>query len=102
MPDRHTVAPLADLPPGTGKAFTVAGRELALFNASGRVFAIDNICPHNGAPLAEGSVEGTTVTCPWHAAEFDLVSGKVLTPPATEDVRSYRVFLRDQHIEVEL
>lgn len=102
MPQRHTVTPLADLPPGTGKAFTVAGHELALFNADGRVFAIDNICPHDGAPLAEGSLEGTTITCPWHAAEFDLTSGKVLTPPAVEDIHSYPVFVNAGTIEVEL
>jgi nitrite reductase/ring-hydroxylating ferredoxin subunit len=102
MPQRHPVAPLSSLPPGTGKAFTVAGRQLALFNSGGRLFAIDNICPHEGAPLAEGSLEGTIVTCPWHAAEFDLTSGKVLCPPAVEDVQSYPVFVNGETIEVEL
>lgn len=101
MPARHTVAPLTDLPPGTGKAFKVAGRELAVFNADGRVFAIDNICPHDGAPLAEGTLEGTVITCPWHAAEFDITSGKVLAPPAAEDLRSYPVFVNAGTIEVE-
>jgi nitrite reductase/ring-hydroxylating ferredoxin subunit len=102
MPERHTVAQLTDLPPGTGKAFTVAGRELAFFNARGRIFATDNLCPHDGAPLAEGSLYGTVITCPWHAAEFDIISGKVLTPPAVEDIRSYPVFVNDGTIEVEL
>lgn len=102
MAQRHPVARLADLPPGTGKAFVVAGRQLALFNAGGRIFAIDNLCPHDGGPLAEGSLEGTTVTCPWHAAEFDITSGKVLCPPAVEDVRSYPVFVTGDSIEVEL
>jgi 3-phenylpropionate/trans-cinnamate dioxygenase ferredoxin component len=99
---RHPVAPLADLPPDTGKAFNVAGRQLALFNVEGRVFAVDNACPHDGAPLAEGYVEGTTLTCPWHAAEFDITSGQVLNPPAVENIRSYPVFVNDGTIEVEL
>lgn len=102
MPQRHHVTSLAELPPGTGKAFTVAGRELALFNAAGRIFAIDNLCPHAGAPLAEGSMAGTTITCPWHAAEFDLTTGNVLSPPAVEDVGSYPVFVTNGTVEVEL
>jgi len=102
MPQRHPVTPLVELPPGTGKAFTVAGCELAIFNADGRIFAVDNTCPHDGAPLAEGSLDGTTITCPWHAAEFDLTSGKVLTPPAVEDIGSYPVFINAGVVEVEL
>jgi nitrite reductase/ring-hydroxylating ferredoxin subunit len=102
MSQRHPVTSLADLPPGTGKAFTVAGRQLALFNADGRLFAVDNVCPHDGAPLAEGTVEGTTLTCPWHAAEFDLTSGNVLSPPAVENIGKYPVFVNAGTIEVEL
>lgn len=102
MPQRHAVTTLGDLPPGTGRAFTVAGRRLALFNADGHIFAIDDTCPHQGASLAEGSLEGTTLVCPWHAAEFDITCGKVLSPPAAEDVRSYGVFLNGNSIEVEL
>jgi nitrite reductase/ring-hydroxylating ferredoxin subunit len=102
MPQRHSVASLADLPPGTGRAFSVAGRMLALFNVEGRLFAIDNVCPHDGAPLAEGTVAGTTLTCPWHSAEFDLTSGQVLSPPATEDIRHFPVFVNNGMIEVEL
>ena len=99
---RHTVATLKDLPPGSGLTVTIAGRHLALFNVNGRVFAIDGDCPHQGAPLAEGVLRDTTVTCPWHGAEFDVTSGKVLCPPAVENVKSYPVFLKGDSIEVEL
>jgi nitrite reductase/ring-hydroxylating ferredoxin subunit len=102
MSQRHPVAPLVSLPPGTGKAFTVAGLNLAFFNVGGRVFAIDDLCPHRGASLAEGSLNGTTVVCPWHGAEFDVTCGKVLCPPAVEDVQSYPVFVDGDSIEVEL
>jgi 3-phenylpropionate/trans-cinnamate dioxygenase ferredoxin component len=102
MPQRHRVTTLADLPPGTGKAFEVAGRRLALFNVGGRVLAIDDTCPHAGASLAEGSVEGTVVTCPWHEAGFDLTCGKVLGPPAVEDVGSYPVTVAGDSVEVEV
>jgi nitrite reductase/ring-hydroxylating ferredoxin subunit len=102
MPQRHIVAPLGSLPLGTGKAFTVAGRNLAFFNVDGRIFAMDDRCPHDGASLAEGSLDGTTIVCPWHGAEFDVTCGKVLCPPAVEDVRTYPVFVNGQSIEVEL
>jgi nitrite reductase/ring-hydroxylating ferredoxin subunit len=102
MPQRHVVTPLAALPQGTGRVFEVAGQKLALFNVDGRIFAIDDRCPHEGASLAEGSVDGTTIVCPWHGAEFDLTCGKVLCPPAIEDVKSYPVFVTGDAVEVEI
>ena len=102
MSQRHIVTTLDALPPGAGKAFTVAGKRLAFFNVAGRIYAIDDVCPHDGGPLSEGSLEGTTVTCPWHGAEFDVTCGEVLCPPAVENVVSYPVFLNGDSIEVEL
>ena len=102
MSQRHVVTTLADLPPGAGKAFTVAGRPLALFNVEGRVFAIDGLCTHDGASLAEGELIGTTVMCPWHGAEFDVTCGKVLCPPAVENAKGYPVFLNGDSVEVEV
>lgn len=48
-------------------------------------------CPHYGAPLHEGHLEGKTLTCPWHNARFDVESGKVLDPPALDDLETYQV-----------
>ena len=60
-----------------GKALVVEsdGRTIELFNADGRIFGMDNICPHRGGPLGEGSVDCAQVTCPWHAWTFDLKTG---------------------------
>lgn len=102
MPQRHRLAPADAVPPGTGKAFEVAGRRIAVFNAAGRFYAIDDTCPHAGAPLSEGSLDGTTVVCPWHDARFDVTCGKVLGPPADRDVGSYPVALSGGMIEVEV
>jgi len=74
-----TACAAAELAPGTARTVTVGDKELALFNVDGVVFAIDNTCPHRGGPLAEGEVEGCTVTCPWHAWTFDLKTGQSLT-----------------------
>ncbi|MGD0050228.1 MAG: nitrite reductase small subunit NirD [Vulcanimicrobiaceae bacterium] len=76
MSDEYvTVARVSDLAPGTGKAFAVGSREIALFNVDGRFYALDNTCPHQGGPLAEGWIEGEQVTCPWHAWTFRLTDG---------------------------
>ena len=47
-----------------------------LFNVDGQISAIDGICPHQGGPLAEGQLEGTLVTCPWHGWQFDVRTGQ--------------------------
>ncbi len=75
--DFVTVARTADVASGTAKAVVVGGREIALFNVGGCFYALDNTCPHQGGPLAEGWIEGTHVTCPWHAWTFKLEDGKM-------------------------
>jgi len=71
------VAKLGDIGPGSATTVTVAGREIALFNVGGTYYALDNTCPHQGGPLAEGWIEGATVTCPWHSWCFGLADGKM-------------------------
>ncbi len=93
---------VAEVPPGQGKACEVGARQIAVFNLGGEFLAIDNMCPHDGGPLAEGELRGCSVTCPWHGAEFDVRTGAVLTPPATENVRAYPVIVRDGRLEIEL
>jgi NAD(P)H-dependent nitrite reductase small subunit len=61
--------------PGSSTTVVVGDREIALFNVDGRFYALDNLCPHSGGPLADGWLEGTTVTCPWHAWCFRLTDG---------------------------
>lgn len=101
MPQRHPVTPVASIPPGSGQAFTVAGHRIAFFNVDGKIHAIDDTCPHAGAPLSEGQLNGCVVTCPWHAIRFDVTSGRV--PGQTDDALStYRVFINGDQIEVEV
>ncbi|GAC1416738.1 MAG: nitrite reductase small subunit NirD [Candidatus Velthaea sp.] len=71
------VAKVTEIAAGSGKAFTVGKREIAVFNIEGTFYALDNTCPHQGGPLAEGWIEGTTVTCPWHAWCFEMSDGKM-------------------------
>lgn len=69
------VAQMSDLQPGIGRMIEVRGQEVALFNISGKVHAITNLCPHQGGPLSEGHLEGNTVICPWHNWSFDVATG---------------------------
>ena len=81
MAEFQTVCKLADLSPGRGKTVQVGGRLVALFLVGGQVCAIDDVCPHMGASLGAGDVEGDTVTCPWHAWRFRVTDGTWLNSP---------------------
>jgi nitrite reductase/ring-hydroxylating ferredoxin subunit len=70
------MATLSELPVGGTKEVEFEGRVYALFNVEGEISVIDGICPHQGGPLVDGSLEGTTVTCPWHGWQFDVRSGR--------------------------
>jgi 3-phenylpropionate/trans-cinnamate dioxygenase ferredoxin subunit len=98
----HKVTTTKDLPPGGAREIKVAGRSIAMFNVGGTIHAIDNECTHDGGPLSEGVVSDACVICPWHGAEFDLRTGKALTPPAVEDVRSYSVVVSGDDISLEI
>ena len=76
MPGFVKMATLEDLPLGAAKEVEHEGRIYALFNVDGVISAIDGICPHQGGPLADGALEGTCVTCPWHGWQFDVRTGK--------------------------
>ena len=63
-------------------AVEAGGKKIALFDAKGNIYAIDNTCLHRGGPLAEGDLDGTVVTCPWHGWEYDITTGASLDDPS--------------------
>ncbi|HXQ23733.1 MAG TPA: Rieske 2Fe-2S domain-containing protein [Candidatus Acidoferrales bacterium] len=69
------VAATSEIPAGQGKAVEVNGKTIAVFNCDGAFYAIDNTCKHQGGPLGEGELEGTTVICPWHGWTYDVTTG---------------------------
>ena len=69
------VASRSDIPPGSGKVVQAGGKTIAVFNCDGQFYAVDNACKHRGGPLGEGTVSGTSVTCPWHGWEYDVTTG---------------------------
>jgi nitrite reductase/ring-hydroxylating ferredoxin subunit len=71
-----------ELPPGKGTTVTVEGKDVAVFNVSGRVYAIDDSCAHAGASLGWGRFEDRVVTCRAHGLKFDVTTGKVVGNPS--------------------
>lgn len=69
------VADAADVPVDTSTVVEAEGKTLAVFNAGGTFYAIDNTCLHRGGPLGEGDLDGTVVTCPWHGWRYDVKTG---------------------------
>jgi nitrite reductase/ring-hydroxylating ferredoxin subunit len=98
-----TVARTADVKPGELVAFDVEGVRIAVANANGRFFAISDTCTHEQCSLAaEGTLEGTVVTCGCHGAQFDVTTGAVLAPPAYEPVAAYRLRVDEGDLVIEL
>src|SRR5690349_5543088 len=85
---------LSEIPEGGCRVVNLGGRVIALFNAEGRVFAVDNRCPHMGFPLDRGTLRDCILTCHWHHARFDLSSGGTFDLWA-DDVPTAAVELRD-------
>jgi 3-phenylpropionate/trans-cinnamate dioxygenase ferredoxin component len=98
-----TVGKTTDITPGELAAFQVEGVRIAVANADGRFFAIDDTCTHEQCSLAdEGTLEGTVVTCGCHGAQFDVTTGAVLAPPALEPVKAYPLHVDQGNLVVEI
>ncbi|GAB6091256.1 Rieske (2Fe-2S) protein [Spirochaeta dissipatitropha] len=75
-------------------------KQVALFKLPDGIFALDNVCSHEYSELAEGMVVDGTVYCPKHGSRFEICSGKVLDLPATSDVKTYQLDIRDGEIYI--
>jgi nitrite reductase (NADH) small subunit len=94
------VCRVSDVPPGEGRAVTVAGRRIAVFNAPTGWYALDHACPHLGGPLADGLLSDSCVTCPLHERRFDLRTGEAVGGGA--GAVAHRVEVRDGTVAVTL
>jgi nitrite reductase/ring-hydroxylating ferredoxin subunit len=94
------VAATNDIQPSQMKEVEVAGEKVCVINVDGKFYAIDNVCTHEGGPLAEGTLEGYEVECPWHGSRFDVRTGEVINPPAETPQPLYEVKVEDNNILV--
>jgi nitrite reductase (NADH) small subunit len=100
-PPYVTVAQVGEIAEGHGRAFTIGKRVVAVFFNEGKYFAIDDFCPHQGASLAEGYIEGCTVACPWHHWRFSIEDGSWLDNPKI-GVDKFNVRVVGQNIQVQV
>ncbi|MDR7476748.1 MAG: Rieske 2Fe-2S domain-containing protein, partial [Armatimonadota bacterium] len=84
------VVPLAQPPDSGARVVRVNGQEVAVFRCEGAVYAVQNACPHAGAPLARGVVDGTHIICPEHGYRFCLRTGRCETDPSLH-LRTYPI-----------
>ena len=84
MSDFESVGTVDDFELGQGKAVVYDGRMVAIFRTNDGWYAIDDLCPHMGASLAEGYLEADAVSCPWHAWRFCIKDGKWEDNPNTK------------------
>ena len=94
------VAEVCKLPPGGKKIVEVDGFPVAVFNVGGEFYAIEDVCTHDGAPLAEGEVEGDEIECPRHGARFNIRTGEALCMPAVEPIECYKIKVEGDNILV--
>jgi nitrite reductase/ring-hydroxylating ferredoxin subunit/uncharacterized membrane protein len=71
-----------------------------LCRQNGRIYAISAVCPHAGAPLEEGTLEGRTVICPWHGSQFDLADASIIHGPASIEPPLFEVRVENGEVEV--
>ena len=80
-----------DIQPSQMREVEVNGENICVVNVEGKYYAIGSICTHEGGPLADGTLEGYEVECPWHNSKFDVRTGEVTSPPASEPEPAYEV-----------
>ena len=92
MTDFVKVADYQEIPRGGSKLVAVDTVRVALFNLDGVLYALEDVCTHEGGPLVDGtSVDGCQVQCPRHGARFDIRTGAAVRFPAFEPTQSYKV-----------
>ncbi len=92
------VGQVADFPVGSLRKVVVAGENVLVVNVGGKLSAITNTCTHRGGPLNEGELDGSTVICPWHGGQFDVTTGKVISPPPMRDETPFDVRIQGSEV----
>lgn len=95
------VASVSDLNDLQGKVVEAGGKQIALIKSGDKFYAMENACKHQGGPLAEGAIQGTTVTCPWHAWQYNLETGESTQPPGM-NMETYPVKVEGDDVLVDV
>ncbi|MFM8985455.1 MAG: Rieske 2Fe-2S domain-containing protein [Planctomycetia bacterium] len=102
MHEFQRVIDVADVPDPGKTLVEVENEMVALFHVEGRWYAIDDVCTHDGGPLADGELRDHKIACPRHGAKFDIRTGAALTMPAVRPTRAHDVKVEDGGVWVRL
>ena len=102
MTDFIKVAELHELDEGQLMGIEVDGEPICLARVNGEICAFTDNCTHISGPLNEGELNGDVLTCPWHGAQFNVRTGKVLRGPARQDILTYPVKIEGQSVLLSL
>jgi nitrite reductase/ring-hydroxylating ferredoxin subunit/metal-sulfur cluster biosynthetic enzyme len=97
-----TVARVGEIPVGGLKTTRLDDTTVAVFRLDDGYWAIEDLCTHDGGPVAEGTLEGSIIECPRHGAKFDVRTGAAKAFPATSGVTTYAVRVVGDEIQVSL
>jgi 3-phenylpropionate/trans-cinnamate dioxygenase ferredoxin component len=100
MSDWIDVTALADMPAGHRRLVDVDGTGIAVFNIDGELYAIEDVCTHDGGDLASGCLDGDVIVCPRHGARFSVRTGEALSAPAYEPTRVFPVRVEHGVVQV--
>lgn len=101
MAEFVTVGDSSEVPEGEVKAFDVNGAEVAVARVEGEVFAFSDICTHRHCNLAMGGeLDDHSIECECHGSVFDIRTGQVLNPPATDPLETYQAQEVDGQIQI--
>jgi nitrite reductase/ring-hydroxylating ferredoxin subunit len=92
------VGQLSDFLAGKLKKVQVSGEDVVVGNVEGKLYAMTSTCTHRGGPLDEGELDGHVVTCPWHGGQFDVTTGKVVSPPPMRDEIQFEVKIQGSDV----
>lgn len=100
----RAVCPASELPPGARKVLETGELQVLVLNCGGELFAIENCCSHEDAPLGEGELDeqASSIECCRHGSRFDLRTGRPLSLPAYQPVEVFDVVVDDGTVVVEL
>ena len=94
------VASVDEIQPGSYKTIDLNDVLVAVFNIGGTLYAIEDVCTHDGGVLTGGELEDCIITCPRHGAQFDVRTGEVVTPPAYEPTTTFPVRVVEGMVQV--
>ncbi|HEY4309439.1 MAG TPA: non-heme iron oxygenase ferredoxin subunit [Pirellulales bacterium] len=102
MSDFVRVAKMSEIPDPGKLIAEVEDRLIVLFHVGGQLYALDDVCTHDGGPLGEGQLDGFCIACPRHGAKFDIRDGRALTMPATRPTVAHEVKIEGDDVLVRL